>query len=407
MKQATFHIKLTFCLLLLSLLIQSSWSQTIVVNDPADDESTYMPDRLIEEVLISGQCASATVVSTNLFGTLASPGRSWGYFKRQPGSPFPFEEGILLSTTSANQISDPSTPNLGVNAQPMVSGDADNVLRDIINEYNAANGIPLVTLFNANAIEFEFVPPSNTINFRYIMASEEYQGAFPCSFSDAFGFLLKRKNSTDDFVNIATVPNTDPPVPVAVTTVHAGFNCPPPNEVQNPTYYAGTDNDTNFEGRTVVLNATADVIPNETYIIRLVIADANDSDFDSAVFLEAGSFNLGLDLGDDFVSSSNNAVCGDSVELTANLDGFDYQWFFNDTLIPGAVDQNYTATAGGLGAGRYKCEISSTGGTCTGEDEIEVEFATPASINPAITDLLECDPDGDLTEVFDLTSKDP
>ncbi len=47
------------------------------------------------------------------------------------------------------------------------------------------------------------------------------------------------------------------------------------------------------------------------YHIKLVIADANngqigggfDSLFDSAVFLEAGSFNLGFDLGDDFFIS--------------------------------------------------------------------------------------------------------
>lgn len=248
MKQTQFAVKVSFCLLLLFVSIQNLQGQTIAVNDPVNAQSNFTPQQLIENVLISGECATANVINVNLFEGDGTFNKSYGYFRRLADSRFPFQEGIVLSTTDASLISDPTAGALGVNAEPATSGDADNVLSDIINDYNDANGIPPVSLLNANAIEFEFIPPSNTISFRYIMASEEYQGNFPCSFSDAFGFLLRRKDSPDPFVNIATVPDTDPPVPVAVTTVH-NFNCSVDNpDGINPEFYDGADNDTNFEG---------------------------------------------------------------------------------------------------------------------------------------------------------------
>ena len=65
---------------------------------------------------------------------------------------------------------------------------------------------------------------------------------------------------------------------------------------------------TNFIGHTEVLTAQADVIPNELYTIKLVIADALDSAFDS-VFIDGGSFNLGqLDLGEDILVSLKCAL---------------------------------------------------------------------------------------------------
>jgi hypothetical protein len=45
----------------------------------------------------------------------------------------------------------------------------------------------------------------------------------------------------------------------------------------------------NMRGFTQVLKASAVVIPNHAYRIRLAIGDANDSNYDSAVFLSSGA----------------------------------------------------------------------------------------------------------------------
>jgi hypothetical protein len=182
-----------------------------------------------------------------------------------------------------------------------------------------------------------------------MMASEEYTGNFPCLYSDSFAFLLKIAG-TDNYENIAIIPDTT--TPVSVTSVHpritGGDGCDPQNEDYFEGYNLG---DTNFNGRTTVLNASARVIPNTKYHIKLVIADANDgnagspedSTFDSAVFLEAGSFNLGFDLGEDFLTDNNTAVCSDEISLTANIVASSYQWFKDGAIIPGATDQTYIA----------------------------------------------------------------
>ena len=62
------------------------------------------------------------------------------------------------------------------------------------------------------------------------------------------------------------------------------------------------------------------VIPNKTYHIKLVIADEEEEYYDSAVFLEAGSFSSKIDLGQDRLLVNNNAVCfGESFIIDTKL----------------------------------------------------------------------------------------
>ena len=326
------------------------------------------------------------------------PCRQRCYFKRLPGSTFPFEEGIILTTGNAfsttNGPSGLNNPSTGV---------SDFDLNQIID--------PNTAFTDATVFEFDFTPSSDTINFRYLMASEEYESNYPCLYSDSFAFLLKVAG-TADYENIAIVPETI--TPVSVTSVHPGVDlngngigCGP----QNEDYFEGYNfGDTNFNGRTTILNATATVIPNKKYHIKLVIADANngqigggfDSLFDSAVFLEAGSFNLGFDLGDDFLLANNTAICGNELNLTANIAATSYQWFKDGVIIPGATNQTYTAN---LGDGTYSCNITDNNG-CTGDDEVVLEFVTAPLVNPLISVFQICDIDGDLSENFNLTAKE-
>ena len=384
---------------LLISTISSLQAQTIRVNDILDAESSFSPEELISDVLVGGNCANISNISSVVNGNPTdTTTKSYGYFKRLPGSSFPFEEGIVLTSGNAfntsNGSSDLNDPSTGL---------SDVDLNQIID--------PNTVFTDATVFEFDFTPSSDTINFRYIMASEEYESDFPCFYSDSFAFLLKVAGTTT-YENIAIIPETT--TPVSVTSVHPGVDlfgnaigCMPQNEDFFEGYNLG---DTNFNGRTLILNATATVIPNKTYHIKLVIADANDgqpgsladSTFDSAVFLEAGSFNLGFDLGDDFIAANNTAVCGNEFTLTANIVATSYQWLKDGAIIAGATNQSYLAN---IGNGVYTCEITDAN-NCTGSDDVILEFVAAPTINPLIPVFQLCDADGNLTENFNLTIKE-
>ena len=75
----------------------------------------------------------------------------------------------------------------------------------------------------------------------------------------------------------------------------------------------------NMRGFTKVLNASAPTIPDNPYRIKLVIGDYNDADYDSAVFISAGSFNSTINLGPDasLCDGTNNPT------ITTSLDPAD------------------------------------------------------------------------------------
>ncbi|CAM1344392.1 choice-of-anchor L domain-containing protein [Tenacibaculum amylolyticum] len=379
-------LKPLFICLFLSILIPVN--AQVDVNPPSTAETNFSPDQLINDILITGQCSTVSNISSSVNGTPnQADTKSYGYFKRLAGSNFPFEEGIVLTTGIARRI---GMGSAGLDSPS--TGTTDSDLSNLLS-------VPPNQVTDASSIEFDFVPQTNKISFRYIMASQEYQGTFPCVFADSFAFLLRRVTDTN-YENIATLPGTT--TPVSVTNVHGQIaadpvtgaaGCAPQNEV----FFHGSDvTETSFIGRTVVLTAEADVIPNETYHIKLVIADFGDNQFDTAVFLEKGSFNLGLDLGPDATIAGNNSVCGTETLLTANIPGSSYKWFKDGVEIAGATSQSYLAN---LGNGTYTCEIDNGGG-CTSSDDIILEFSDAPTPIPSIPNIEVCD-----TNVVDLTIK--
>jgi hypothetical protein len=141
--------------------------------------------------------------------------------------------------------------------------------------------------------------------------------------------------------------------------------------------------------------AFSNVNPGETYHIKLAVADARDAVWDSAVFLEAGSFNLGLDLGDDILITSGNAVCdGDSIFLNTGSPTATNIWYMNGVEIIGETDSILEVTT----PGEYSVDVIFSG-SCQSSDSIIVEFVTNPLANPA-QNLSKCD------GLFDLTYND-
>jgi gliding motility-associated-like protein len=231
-----------------------------------------------------------------------------------------FSEALVLATDNASNV---------------VLGDftGDPITDELENDPDLVE----ISGFNINdaaVLEFDFIPNGDSLEFRYVFASTEYQSYTCSSFNDAFGFFLSGPGLTgpftDNAINIALIPDSD--IPVGVNTVNGGVatgggdpaNCEAlnPNWIEDSQYfienYDQIPNDIQINGMTVALTAYAEVICGEEYHIKLAIGDASDGALNSAVFLEAGSFtsnsvvNVNLDIPIGVNDSTLYEGCGEA-----------------------------------------------------------------------------------------------
>ena len=346
------------------------------------DTSLYTVEELVTDVLINSECnqASNITFSTGInFGST----NGIGYFESN-GSEWPFENGLIMTSGDVSNAVGPETGVLG-DGDYNWPGDAD--LEAFI------PGLNLGDTNNASIIEFDFVPVSNSMSFDFIFAAEEY-GTFQCTFTDAFAFLLT--DSSGNTTNLAIVPGTDDPISV-LTVRDDQFNdsCESVNEEWFANYYGAGGLDpstspTNFIGHTEVMTAQAEVIPNELYNIKLVVADDGDTIYDSAVFIDGGSFNIGqLDLGEDILVSSGNALCeGQEIVLDAGAlpNNSTIEWFMDGVLIDGESGVSLTVTETAF----YSAIITVDNTDCAYGDDILVEFFQSPEIVPVEDVIIKC-----------------
>ncbi|WNM18541.1 choice-of-anchor L domain-containing protein [Flavobacterium capsici] len=360
----------------------------------------YTNPQLVEDVLLDSTCALVSNITWST-GTNFGSTNGISYFN-QNGSSFPFGEGVVLTTGNAMSAPGPNTTTLS-DGNAAWTGDAQ--LEAII---LAATGNPMNSR-NATKLEFDFVPIINTLSFNFIFASEEY-GTFQCDYSDAFAFLLTN-TTTGVTTNLAVLPNTTTPISV-VTIRDNQFNnaCNSQNPQYFGNYYVLPNGSNpigapiNFNGMTVPLTATSPVVPGQLYHIKLVIADRLDNLFDSAVFIEGGSFNIGtVDLGNDLLQETNNAICfGETQLLDSGLSSndFTFTWMLGSDIIPNETGPSLVVTQ----PGSYTLTAQYNNTTCTATDTILVEFY-PEIIGGQPNDLIECGVNGVAT--FDLTVNTP
>ncbi|MGV8994744.1 MAG: choice-of-anchor L domain-containing protein, partial [Flavobacterium sp.] len=359
-------------------------------------DNQYTPLELVEQILLDTTCANVSNVTWST-GTNFGSDNGIGYFEKN-GSSFPFENGIVLTTGLA-------TNAMGPNDSSLNDGDfgwgGDTDLQAIINALGQTGQTQ-----NATKLEFDFVPLVDNISFNFLFASEEY-GIFQCSYSDVFAFILTNV-ATGVSTNLAVLPNG---APISVTTIRDQLynaGCPSVNPDKFGAFYDGglgldpLSSPTNFNGITVPLTAMSAVIPGQQYHIKLAIADYSDSAFDSAVFLEGGSFGLGnISLGDDLLIINQTALCSsESIVLNSELDTtlFEIQWSVDGTDIVGATGASISVDE----PGTYTVTATYIGTTCAGSDSITVEFY-PEVVMGTPENLFICGTD---TATFDLTQND-
>jgi hypothetical protein len=193
-----------------------------------------------------------------------------------------FGTGIILSNGAVSNVIGPNCSS-SITQSNATPGDTDlsNLIGQVTND--------------AAVLEFDFVPTSPTISFQYVFASDEYQ-EFVFDFNDVFGFFLGAEGNRQD---IALIPGTN--TIVSINNVNNGSTDPANLSIPpvNPQFYVNNDFqfteaniapfNTEMDGLTVVLTAKAQVTPGQTSHIKLAVADAIDTVFDSNVFIRAGS----------------------------------------------------------------------------------------------------------------------
>lgn len=376
--------KILTSLLILFLCIPATFAQVVTVST-----TQYTHEELITEVLINTPCAIVDNIET-ITGTNFGAGNGIGYFENTNPN-FPMDNGVVLATGDVSGVPGPNNTA----TFPGAGWPGDTQLFNYIQSLGIDPG--LSSYNDATIMEFDFTPLTDSISFNFVFASNEY-GTFQCTFSDAFAFFLEDQ-VTGDIVNMALVPDTPGEVPISVTTIRDELyngSC----TSENPDYfdlYYGTPNGLpnatapiNLNGHTVLMQAWQYVTPNNPYRMKLVVADRNDSSWDSAVFIEGGSFFVGnADLGGDVTIDNGTALC-DYEELILSVsapDGAIITWFFNGEVIPGEDGPELLVTE----PGTYGVEIQNPNAPdCVITDEVVVEFKTSAIVELG-EDILVCD----------------
>ena len=173
---------------------------------------------------------------------------------------------------------------------------------------NGAPGYgPLTTLAgveteNAAILEFDFVPQSDSVRFRYVFGSDEYPEFVGEGFNDVFAFYISGPGFGGT-VNMAQIPLIGGPV--SIDNINNGVSNEGPcrncdyyvnNGLGNTAPQDASDFYIQYDGFTIVMEARAAVQCGETYHLSIAIADAGDEAYDSGIFLEANSLESYLPL---------------------------------------------------------------------------------------------------------------
>lgn len=196
---------------------------------------------------------------------------------------------------------------------------------------------------NAAVLTFNFVPQGDTIRFRYVFASKEYNNYVTTQFNDIFAFFLTGPNPQGGNytnTNVALIPNTTQPVTINSVNNGQSWACGS-GPCTNCQYYVDNCNQNNghgFGGATVPMWAEARVVPCSTYTITLAVADIIDGALNSAVFLEAGSFssnNLVLTVANNTTNASDTILtegCGSAQLIITRTAGISQALTVNLTI---------------------------------------------------------------------------
>ena len=241
-----------FCFVI--LIAESGSSQPISVSTVTSSNTT-----LIQELLGN---ACTTIFDINYVGDPLS----FGHFSTNSNN-FALNEGLVLSNGRVIDIPGPNNSG-GITSNTL--GGTDPLLSTLVT----------IAINDAARLEYSFQSYLNEYTINFIYGSEEYPDF--ASYIDPMGIFVSGPNPAGgNYVNenIAVIPGSA--IPINVSTI---------GPVTNNQYYINNGNGSSpsneaieFDGYTTVFTSSFAVIPGEIYDVVIVIADGNDSSFDSGV----------------------------------------------------------------------------------------------------------------------------
>ena len=237
-------------------------------------------EEYVQEILL-GEGVTATNITYT--GSLAQLG-----LLENGSGVFSVESGLMLNTDDAT-CEGFCGDCLGGSVPDQDLLDVANSVPPLINQTFTVSSVNDVCI-----LEFDFEAGGDSIAFNYVFGSDEYLTYVNTTYNDIFAFFLSGPGITgpyaspagfpDGAINIAQVPESDPLLPVTISSV---------NNVTNSDYYINNPAQEGIctNGYTTTFTAAAAVQCGETYHIKLAIADGSDTALESFVVLESGSFS--------------------------------------------------------------------------------------------------------------------
>jgi hypothetical protein len=309
-------------------------------------------EEVVREHLVGGDCFDLTGISLcgspSQVGTFNSGQTSIG-----------FSQGVILATGPISIAEGPNDNDGAGGSGGGCGGDGDLA--------TLTGG----SLNDVAKIEFDFTPTQPAMVFEYVFASEEYCEYVGSQFNDVFGFFISGPGITGT-QNLAVIPGSGGTA-VAINNV---------NHLTNSSFYVNNQpgssgnlcgqgasslpatNELQYDGFTRKFSAAINLIPCQTYHLKLAIADVGDGAWDSAVFLKAGSFDAGGNASVTWVVDGDPEVnevtesCGQvgllfervggniNVPMTVSFTisgtatvGFDYAPFPSSIVIPAGQEE--------------------------------------------------------------------
>ena len=277
------HFLKKILLLLLPFFSISAHAQQVGIQV----SKTLSAEELVKDVFLKNGCKNVSNISA------INNGLSVGFFE-DDSFIFGFQNGVILSSGDVELAEGPNTEIESTFAYGNQSADPD------------LNTFAPGSVFDVGGIEFDFVPVGQTVTFEYAFGSEEYCEFVGSMFNDVFGFFVSGPGINGPFannaINVALVPGTNDFVAINSINQNVNSDYYIKNELFVETDECGIPFDPQhlelieYDGMTEQLEATFEVIPCETYRIRLLVADVGDDILDSGVFLGAKTFDISGDV---------------------------------------------------------------------------------------------------------------